>query len=90
MAASAFLPRELALALFLAGAVEVGLFGLFVVAGQNRARVTAVEAAPPEEIPIAVKPVLDEFKRTRILGVRGFHEGLSKCAVSYRASTPEK
>ncbi|HEX7452145.1 MAG TPA: TonB C-terminal domain-containing protein [Polyangiaceae bacterium] len=61
MAASAFLPRELALALFLAGAVEVGLFGLFVVAGQNRARVTAVEAAPPEEISIAVKPVLDEL-----------------------------
>src|SRR5271169_6259238 len=61
MAASAFLPRELALALFLAGAVEVGLFGLFVVAGQNRAKITAVEATPPEEIPIAVKPVLDDL-----------------------------
>ncbi|HEX3849947.1 MAG TPA: TonB C-terminal domain-containing protein [Polyangiaceae bacterium] len=61
MAASAFLPRELALALFLAGAVEVGLFGLFIVAGQNRAKVTAVEAAPPEEIPISVKPVLDDL-----------------------------
>jgi hypothetical protein len=58
---SAFLPRELALALFLAGAVEAGLFALFVVAGQNRARVTAHEAPPPEEIPIAVKPVLDDL-----------------------------
>jgi hypothetical protein len=61
MAASAFLPRELALALFLAGLVETSLFGLFIVAGQNRARVTAHEVAPPEEIPIAVKPVLDEL-----------------------------
>jgi hypothetical protein len=61
MAASAFLPRELALALFLAGAVEVGLFALFIVAGQNRARVTAHEAPPPEEIPIAVNPVLDDL-----------------------------
>src|SRR5450432_1432619 len=61
MAASAFLPRELALALFLAGVVEASLFGLFIVAGQNRARVTAHEVAPPEEIPIAVKPVLDDL-----------------------------
>jgi hypothetical protein len=61
MAASAFLPRELALALFLAGVVEASLFGLFIVAGQNRARVTAHEVTPPEEMPIAVKPVLDDL-----------------------------
>ena len=61
MAASAFLPRELALALLLAGAVEAALFGLFVVAGQNTAKVAAQEAPPPEEIPIAVKPVLDDL-----------------------------
>src|SRR5882724_1576891 len=61
MAVSAFLPRELALALFLAGVVEASLFGLFIIAGQNRARVTAHEVAPPEEMPIAVKPVLDDL-----------------------------
>ncbi len=61
MAAGAFLPREFALAFFLAAAVEVALFGLFVVAGQNRTRVVAHEAAPAEEIPIAVKPVVDDL-----------------------------
>jgi hypothetical protein len=61
MAASAFLPRELALALFFSAAVEASLFGLFVVAGQNRAKVVAHEPAPAEEIPIAVQPVLDDL-----------------------------
>lgn len=61
MAASAFLPRELALALFFSTAVEASLFGLFVVAGQNRAKVVAHEPAPAEEIPIAVQPVLDDL-----------------------------
>ena len=61
MAAGAFLPRELALALILAGVVEAGLFGLFIVAGVNKAKVAAHEAEPPEEIPIAVKPVMDDL-----------------------------
>jgi hypothetical protein len=61
MAARAFLPREFALAAFFAGVVELGLFGLLITAGQNRARVVAHETPPPEEIPIAVKPVLDDL-----------------------------
>jgi len=61
MAARAFLPREFALAICLAGAVELCLFGLLVFAGQNRAKVTAHEAEAPAEIPIAVKPVLDDL-----------------------------
>src|SRR5450755_1892485 len=61
MAARAFLPRELALAAFFAGVVELGLFGLLITAGQNRARVVAHETPPPEEISIAVKPVLDDL-----------------------------
>ena len=61
MAARVFLPREFALAGFLAGAVELGLFGLLVFAGQNRAKVVAHEAVLPEEIPIAVQPVLDDL-----------------------------
>ncbi len=61
MAAGAFLPRELALALILAAAVEAGLFGLFVVAGVNKAKVAARDTAVPEEIPIAVKPVMDDL-----------------------------
>jgi len=61
MAARAFLPQELALSLFLAAAVEGGLVGLIVLAGQSRAQVAAHEAPPPEEVPIAVNPVLDDL-----------------------------
>ena len=61
MAVRAFLPQELALSLFLAAAVEGGLFGLIVMAGQNRSKVVAHEAQAPEEIPIAVSPVLDDL-----------------------------
>ena len=61
MAAGAFLPREFALALILAAGVEAGLFGLFIVAGINKAKVTAHEAQAPEEIPIAVNPIMDDL-----------------------------
>ncbi len=61
MAARVFLPREFALAAFLAGAVELGLFVLLITAGQNRTKIVAHETLPPEEIPIAVKPVMDDL-----------------------------
>ena len=61
MAVRAFLPQEFALALFLAAAVEGGLFALIVVAGQNRAKVVAHEDPVKEELPIAVKPVMDDL-----------------------------
>ena len=61
MAVRAFLPQELALALLLAAIVEGSLVGLIVVAGQNRSKVVAHEAEAPEEIPIAVKPVMDDL-----------------------------
>ena len=61
MAARAFLPQELALAVVLAATVEVVLIGTFVLAGQNRAKVVAHEATVKEEIPIAVKPIMDDL-----------------------------
>jgi len=61
MAVRAFLPQELALAVFLTSVVEVGLLGLVILAGQNRAKVVAHEAEVKEEIPIAVKPVMDDL-----------------------------
>jgi hypothetical protein len=61
VAAHAFLPRELALAALFAGVVELGLFALLVTAGQNRARIAAQQPTSPEEISIAVKPVLDDL-----------------------------
>lgn len=61
MATRAFLPQELALALFFAAAVEVGLVGLLVFAGQNRAKVVTHEDTVKEEVSIAVKPVMDDL-----------------------------
>src|ERR1700749_4241122 len=61
MAARAFLPQEVGLALFFTAAVEVGLLGLFVRAWPNRANVVAHEEAVKEETPIAVKPVMDDL-----------------------------
>lgn len=61
MAVRAFMPQELFLALFFAGAVETALVGLLVLAGQNRAKVQAHEAALPEEVAIAVKPMMDDL-----------------------------
>jgi hypothetical protein len=61
VAARVFLPSEFALAVPLAVAVEVGLLVLFFAVGQNRAKIVARETPPPEEIPIAVKPVLDDL-----------------------------
>src|SRR6187431_2477474 len=61
MAVRAFLPQELALALFFAALVDGGLLGLVIVAGQNKSRVVAHEAEVKEEIPIAVKPVMDDL-----------------------------
>src|SRR6187402_526675 len=61
MAVRAFLPQELALAAFFAALVEIGLLGLVIVAGQNRTKVVAHEAEVKEEVPIAVKPVMDDL-----------------------------
>ncbi|MEI9952082.1 MAG: TonB C-terminal domain-containing protein [Pseudomonadota bacterium] len=61
MAVRAFLPQELALAVFLAALVEGGLVGLIIFAGQNTAKVVAQDAEVKEEIPIAVKPVMDDL-----------------------------
>jgi hypothetical protein len=61
MAAGAFLAREWLTAAMFAAGVEVGLFALMVAAGENRTHITAVENTEPEEVPIAVKPVLDDL-----------------------------
>jgi len=61
MAVRAFLPQELALSVFLTAVVEVSLLGLVIFAGQNRAKVVAQQAEVKEEIPIAVKPVMDDL-----------------------------
>jgi len=61
MAVRAFLPQELALAFFCTCVVEVGLLGLVILAGQSRGKIVAHEADVKQEIPIAVKPIMDDL-----------------------------
>src|SRR6478752_4423109 len=68
MAVRAFLPQEVALSVFLTALVEAGLVGLIVVAGQNKAKVVAHEAEVKEEVPIAVKPVMDDLPLLKLGG----------------------
>jgi outer membrane biosynthesis protein TonB len=62
-----FLPSELVLAAGLAIIIEGSLFILLVTAS-NKAHITAHELAPPESVPIEVKPVLDEMPPLLKLG----------------------
>ncbi len=64
----AFSPPEVLLAGLLAGAVEMALFLLFVVAGENAMKVRAAEPAAPEPIPIKVLPVLDDTPLLKLGG----------------------
>ncbi|HEY2409831.1 MAG TPA: TonB C-terminal domain-containing protein [Polyangiaceae bacterium] len=61
MVASAFLPREWFTAAMFAAGIEIGLFAVLVTAGENRTHITPQETQAPEEMPIAVKPVLDDL-----------------------------
>lgn len=51
---------EVAAALTTAAAVEVGFFALLIAAGAAGAHIAPKLAAEPKEVPIAVKPVLDD------------------------------
>jgi hypothetical protein len=59
--ASVYSSSELMVAATLATAIQVGFFVLLVVAGKGDAQVKAEEEPRPKEIPIAVKPVIDEL-----------------------------
>src|SRR5512133_546717 len=68
MAVRAFSSAEITLAALLAMGVEFGLFTLFVIAGENAAKVKREEPPAPMELPIAVKPVLDELPLLKLGG----------------------
>lgn len=68
MAARAFSSAELTLAALLAFGAELGLFTLFVLAGQNDSAVRQHEPPALREIPIAVTPVLDELPLLKLGG----------------------
>jgi hypothetical protein len=60
--------RELLLAVLLAFLVEAGILLLWIYAGAGSAHVTAAPVEEPREIPIAVKPVVDETPLLKLGG----------------------
>lgn len=68
MAVRPFSSAEVTLAALLALGVEFGLFTLFVMAGENAAKVRSAEPPAPIEMPIAVKPVLDDLPILKLGG----------------------
>lgn len=54
-------PHEVFLGIAFAATMLFGFFALMVAAGQSEARIRAVEAPPPDGLPIRVRPVLDEL-----------------------------
>jgi hypothetical protein len=64
----AFAPQEILLAVLLAGAMEMGLFLLFIVAGENAMKVKDAAPVEPSAMPIKVMPVLDDAPLLKLGG----------------------
>lgn len=63
-----FEPREIALAALLAFVVEAGLLLLWIYSGAGSAHISAAPPEAPREIPIAVKPVVDDLPLLKLGG----------------------
>jgi hypothetical protein len=63
-----FKAREVALAGLLAFLVEAGILLIWIYAGAGRAHVNAAPPEGPKEIPIAVKPVMDDLPLLKLGG----------------------
>ncbi|HVJ13897.1 MAG TPA: TonB C-terminal domain-containing protein [Polyangiaceae bacterium] len=68
LTAPAFSSGEVALAVALALAVELGLFVLIAIAGQSGLQIANKDAAPPEPVPMKVLPVLDDAPLLKLGG----------------------
>jgi hypothetical protein len=66
--AYAFSSQEVLLAGLLAGAIEMGLFLLLVVAGENAMKVRAMKEPEPPLVPLKVTPVLDDAPLLKLGG----------------------
>jgi hypothetical protein len=63
-----FKPREVALALLLAFLVEAGILLLWIYAGAGSTHVKAEALEAPREVPIKVKPVMDDLPLLKLGG----------------------
>jgi hypothetical protein len=68
LSAPAFSSGEVALAVALAFAMEVGLFVLIAIAGASGMQIANKDAAPPEPVPMKVLPVLDDAPLLKLGG----------------------
>ena len=66
--AETFSPQEVLLAALLAGAIEMGLFLLLIIAGENALKVRASAPVEPPTVPIKVTPVLDDAPLLKLGG----------------------
>ncbi|HEX4477843.1 MAG TPA: TonB C-terminal domain-containing protein [Polyangiaceae bacterium] len=64
-----FQPHEVALAAGFAVIIECGL-SLLIATASNQAHIKAIDQAPPEPIPIEVKPILDDVPMLKLGGKR--------------------
>jgi hypothetical protein len=65
---AAFSPQEVLLAGLLAGAIEMGLFLLFIIAGENAMKLRAAPSVEPPSVPMKVTPVLDDAPLLKLGG----------------------
>jgi hypothetical protein len=65
---AAFSPQEVLLAGLLAGAIEMGLFLLFIIAGENAMKVRPAALVEPPAVPMKVTPVLDDAPLLKLGG----------------------
>lgn len=65
---AAFSPQEILLAGLLAGAIEMGLFLLLILAGENALKVQAEKPVERTSMPIQVTPVLDDAPLLKLGG----------------------
>ena len=63
-----FQAREVAVALLLAFLVEAGILLIWIYAGAGSVNVRAEALEAPKEIPIKVKPIMDELPLLKLGG----------------------
>ena len=80
-----FSPAHIAMAVTWAAAIELGFFFLLILAGQNRAFVEKAEERTRLEVPIQVKPVLDD---TALLKLGGKKKMRAKLPDMWKKNPP--
>jgi hypothetical protein len=68
--ATTYTASEIGWAWTTALSMQIGFFALLVIAGKNKHQIKALDTAPEKEIPIAVRPVVDDLPLLKLGGKR--------------------